>query len=229
MVFQGALNALNPLHRIGDQIAEPIILHKGISENQAIEKVKHLMEQVGISSEKINSYPFELSGGMKQRVMISMALACDPKIVIADEPTTALDVITAWRILDLIKNLQRQLNLSMILITHDLSVIAQLCDDVAIMYAGEIVEQGNVESIFETAIHPYTQMLINSFTNIKNIKTRIEPIGGESPNLINPPSGCRFHPRCPNAMDICRKEKPDPIEVAKDHLVSCHITKRTLK
>lgn len=223
MVFQGAMNALNPLITIGDQIAEPIITHKGLDKNTALEKASSLLGSVGIDPTRVNNYPFELSGGMKQRVMIAMAMACDPEIIIADEPTTALDVVVAAGIMNLIKDLQKRTGLSMILITHDLSVIAQTCHEVVIMYAGKNVESGDVLSVFENSVHPYTKELISAFPSIRGTKRELKAIKGNPPDLIDPPPGCRFHPRCRFTKEICTREEPEFKEVGKDHFAACHL------
>jgi len=223
LVFQGAMNALNPLITIGNQIAEPIILHKGLGKREAIEKASELLRLVGIDPGRVNNYPFELSGGMKQRTMIAMAMACDPEIIIADEPTTALDVIVAADIMNLIKDLQTKNNLSMILITHDLSVIAQTCHEVVIMYAGKVVESGSVLSVFENAAHPYTTELIGAFPSIRGAKKELKAIKGNPPDLIEPPPGCRFHPRCRFANVVCASKEPEFNEVGKDHYAACHL------
>jgi len=223
IVFQGAMNALNPVLTVGDQIAEAILAHENVTKDEAWRRVEYLLGLVGIGSERARDYPHQFSGGMRQRVMIAMALACNPKLVIADEPITALDVIVQRQVLTTIKDLQKKLNLSMILITHDLSVIAQTCDRVAIMYAGKIVEQADVTSIFQRPIHPYTKALIRSFPSIRGSKRSLTSIPGAPPNLLNPPTGCRFHPRCPCSTPICRKEEPMLIEVEKGHLVACHL------
>ena len=221
IVFQGAMNALNPIMPVSQQIIEAILAHEKITIGQARARVLHLFEQVGIEKQFINSYPHELSGGMKQRIMIAMALACNPKFLILDEPSTALDAITQKKILDLIKDIQEQLNLSILLITHDLSVIAQISDRCAIMYAGKIVEIADILSIFHKPLHPYTQALTNAFPDVRSVK-RIQGLLGDPPNLINPPHGCRFHPRCPVAMNICRKVEPE-LEEKNGHLVACHM------
>ena len=220
IIFQGALNALNPTMTIVNQIVEPIITHETISKEMAKTRAVKFIEQVGISKQFINSYPHELSGGMKQRAMIAMALACEPKMLIADESTTALDVIVQRKILDLLKEIQRKMNLSMIIISHDLSVIAQTCHRCAIMYAGKIVELANIESLFNENRHPYTKALINAFPDIRSNKL-ILGIPGAPPNLINLPSGCSFHPRCPLAQSICSNIEP-PLEEKHGHLVACH-------
>lgn len=223
LIFQGAMNALNPLITVGNQIAEPIIVHKGLDKRDALEKASSLLGSVGIDPARVNNYPFELSGGMKQRIMIAMAMACNPEIIIADEPTTALDVVVAAGIMNLIKDLQTKTGLSMILITHDLSVIAQTCHDVAIMYAGKVVESGEVLSIFESPAHPYTIELINAFPSIKGAKRELKAIKGTPPDLIDPPSGCRFHPRCRFAEEICNRKEPEFREVGTNHFAACHL------
>ena len=223
IIFQGAMNALNPMLTVGNQIAEAILAHENVTKDEAWRRVEYLLGLVGIGSERTKDYPHQFSGGMRQRVMIAMALACNPKLVIADEPITALDVIVQRQVLTTIKDLQKKLNLSMILITHDLSVIAQTCDRVAIMYAGKIVEQADVTSIFQRPIHPYTKALIRSFPSIRGSKRSLTSIPGAPPNLLNPPTGCRFHPRCPCSTPICRKEEPMLVEAEKGHLVACHL------
>ncbi|MEM2704155.1 MAG: ABC transporter ATP-binding protein [Candidatus Bathyarchaeia archaeon] len=224
IVFQGAMNALNPVYKIKDQIVEAILLHeKNTSKKEAEERAAKLFELVGIEPSRIESYPHEFSGGMRQRAMIAMSLACNPKLVIADEPGTALDVIVAAQVFKLMKELQQKLNLAMILITHDLSIIAELCNKCAIMYAGYVVEYADVRRIFKNPIHPYTQGLIDAFPNIKAERKKISSIPGSPPNLLNPPTGCRFHPRCKYAMDICKCKTPELIEVEPKHFVACHL------
>ncbi len=221
MVFQGAMNALNPVYTVGYQLAEPLIYHKGYSKKEAIEEAKKYLEMVGLAPEIVNRYPHELSGGMKQRVVIAMALILQPKIVIADEPTTALDVVVQAQILNLLKKLQKELKISIILITHDLSIIAELADKVAIMYAGKIVEFGPLEKVFLEPKHPYTQALLRSIPRLRGAKEKLEWIPGTPPDLRNPPPGCRFHPRCKFAMDICRKDSPPEVYLEPDHRVLC--------
>lgn len=223
IVFQGAMNALNPVQRVGDQIVEAITTHENVSKQEAEERGKKLLELVGIDPSRFNNYPHEFSGGMRQRALIAMAISCNPQVLIADEPGTALDVIIQAQILKLLRELKRTLNLSMIVITHDLSIITEVCEKVAIMYAGKIVEYGDITEIFKKPLHPYTQGLISAFPNIKAEKTRVQSIPGAPPNLLSPPPGCRFHPRCKYAMDICRKEEPDFIKVSKNHFVACHL------
>jgi len=223
MVFQGSMAALNPLFKIGDQITEPILLHEpDATKEEAIERAKNLLELVGIEASRVDSYPWELSGGMRQRAMVAMALACNPSFLIADEPTTALDVIVSAQVMDLIKELREKLELSMLLITHDISVIAQTCDDLAVMYAGKIVEKSAVTTIFDFPAHPYTYALIKAFPSIKGEKRELFGIPGFPPDLINPPTGCRFHPRCPYTREQCSLEEPILQEIGENHIVACH-------
>lgn len=227
LIFQGAMNALNPIKKIGDQISEAILLHEPhLEKEEAMERAAKLFELVGIEPSRLLNYPHEFSGGMKQRAMIAMALASNPEIVIADEPATALDVIVAAQVLKLLRELKSKLNISTILITHDLSIIADTCDKTAIMYAGKIVEYGEISSIFNNPLHPYTQGLIKAFPSIKGERTKMMSIPGTPPDLLNPPSGCRFNPRCPYSMNICRKEGPELLSVEKSHLVACHLVNR---
>ncbi len=221
MIFQGAMNALNPVYTIGDQLAEVFMLHEGLTKTEAMSKVYELLEMVGIDPKRARSYPHELSGGMKQRVMIAMALALNPPLVIADEPTTALDVVVQAQIMNLLKKLQREKNVSIILITHDLSLIAEIADKVAIMYAGKVVEYGTAEQIYLNPQHPYTQALLRSIPRLRGEISKLEWIPGTPPDLIAPPPGCRFAPRCKFRMDICTKEEPPTIEVEPGHIVSC--------
>jgi peptide/nickel transport system ATP-binding protein len=222
MVFQGVSNALNPVFKLGDQLAEAVLNHERISKDEALKRAQDILDLVGIDRSRINNYPHEFSGGMKQRIMIATALICNPNVVIADEPTTALDVISQGQVLKLIDDLQSKLGLSLLLITHDLSVIAEVCDKLAIMYAGKIAEYGEVATVLESPLHPYSEALVHAFPPLKGAKRRLESIPGSPPVLINPPSGCRFHPRCPHAMDVCRTEDPRLTEV-KGRKVSCHL------
>ncbi|MER8542972.1 ABC transporter ATP-binding protein [Mesorhizobium sp. M1334] len=222
VVFQGAMNALNPVHRIIKQIAEPCMLKLGMPRGEATARARELLELVGIPADRGAAYPHELSGGMRQRVMIAMALACRPWIIIGDEPTTALDVITQAQILKLLGELRSQLNLALILITHDLSVVAESCDRVMIMYSGRIVEDGTVAEIFAQPKHPYTRLLIESIPDPASGKRIIRPIPGDPPNLVNRPSGCAFHPRCPSAMAVCATEVPSLDKFGRGG-VACHL------
>ncbi len=226
MVFQGAMNALNPVRTIGEQIVETIIMHdKSYTLEKAWKRAGDLLELVGIDRERVKSYPHELSGGMKQRVVIAMALALNPKLLIADEPTTALDVVVQAQIMNLLKRLKKELGMSLILISHDLSIIAEIADKVAIMYAGKIVELGRAEDIFLNPKHPYTSGLISSVPKLRGEK-RLTWIPGQPPDLISPPPGCRFHPRCPECMDRCRREEPPMIEIEPGHYVACWLYAR---
>jgi len=224
IIFQGAMNALNPVYSIGDQIVEAIRLHEPqTDEKTALERAKKLFELVGIDPSRVNNYPHEFSGGMRQRAMIAMALACNPELVIADEPGTALDVVVQAQVLKLLVELKNKLGISMILITHDLSIITETCEKAAIMYAGKIVESGTVYHIFKEPLHPYTQGLIGAFPDIYAPQAEIKSIEGQPPDLFNPPSGCRFNPRCQYAMEICKKQEPPFLEVGKEHYVACHL------
>lgn len=220
IVFQGAMNALNPVKRIADQIAEPILLHEKVSKEDAFQRARKLVEFVGIDKARAKDYPHEFSGGMRQRVMIAMALACSPRLVILDEPTTALDVMTKTQIQELVKDLQKRLTLSTILITHDLSVIAETCEKVAIMYGGQLVEYADVVSIFEKPLHPYTSGLIRAFPNIYGSRELPLSIPGSPPDLLHPPDGCRFAPRCSMADKEC-SEAPPAKTVSGNHYVAC--------
>ncbi len=223
IVFQGAMNALNPVKKVGAQIAEPIKLHEHVDDEAANKRVGELLELVGINKDRAREYPHEFSGGMRQRVMIAMALACNPKLVIADEPVTALDVMIQAQILELLERLKRELGLSMILISHDLSVMAETCEKMAIMYAGKIVEMGSVKDVFKGAKHPYTTGLIGAFPDIKGARVLPAYIPGDIPSLIHPPTGCHFHPRCKFAWDLCKKEEPALAEVGMGHRAACHL------
>ena len=223
MVFQGAMNALNPVHRVGEQIVEAILQHEEMSREKAVERAESLLDLVGINPKRFGEYPHEFSGGMKQRAVIAMSLACHPSLIIADEPTTALDVMVQAQILKAMAELRSELNLSMMLITHDLSVIAQTCDSIAVMYAGKIAEYGSVYDVYGTPVHPYAAGLVKSFPNIHAERSAVRSLPGFPPNLLAPPSGCRFHPRCPLADEECMKEEPVLREVAKTgHMAACH-------
>jgi len=222
IVFQGAMNALNPVMKIGDQIAEAVILHSKVSRKEAWAQAENLLDLVEIPKARVSNYPHEFSGGMKQRAMIAMALACSPKIIIGDEPTTALDVMVQAQILNLIKRLRRELNMGFILITHDLSILAETCDRIAIMYAGKIVEIGSVDDIFVRTAHPYTRKLIECFPDISGEKKMTDGIPGIPPNMLDLPAGCAFSPRCEHAAEICRSEIPEQKELAPGHRTACH-------
>jgi len=223
-IFQGSMNALNPVHTIGAQIREPIMHHEPWASRLEITKrVGELLEMVGIPFSRERNYPHEFSGGMRQRVMIAMALACNPKLVIADEPVTALDVMIQAQILHLLKELSSQLGLSMILISHDLSVIAETCQRVAIMYAGKLMEQGSVDAVFEQSSHPYSQGLLSSFPDIYGEREFVAGIPGFPPDLMHPPQGCRFYPRCPSRLEKCAEVEPLTTLLSPGHLTACHL------
>jgi len=207
---------------VGEQITEVIIEKEETTKAEALDRARELFDLVEIEPSRIVDYPHEFSGGMRQRVMIAMALACNPKLVIADEPITALDVIVQNQILDLMKSLQRRLDLSQILITHDLSVIAETCDKVGIMYAGKLVEYGRAGAIFKSPLHPYTSALIGAYPSIVGEKKTLNFIPGAPPNLLNPPAGCRFHPRCRYAEEVCGREEPGYVEEEPGHYAACH-------
>jgi len=226
MIFQGSMNSLNPVMKISDQIGEAIKLHNpDITKEEVGNRVIELFKLVGLDEKRINYYPHEFSGGMKQRVMIAMALACNPKLIIGDEPTTALDVMVQAQIIDLINDLRKKLNMSMIIITHDLSIISEICDKVAVMYAGNIVEVGYIKDIIENYKHPYTEKLIKAFPNIYGDKRMVESIPGAPPNLLNPPKGCRFHPRCHKCIGVCKTVAPEYTVFDGGHFVACHVVK----
>jgi len=226
IVPQAAMNSLNPVFKVGDQIAEAILFHEDVSDQEARERTLGLLKKVGIDPSRADHYPHEFSGGMKQRAMIAMALACNPDLVIADEPTTALDVITQAQVIKVLKSLQEELDLSLILISHDLSVVGETCDKVAIMYAGKIAEYASVKEIFRSPKHPYTQGLLGSFPSIKGTKERLQSIPGNPPDLIDPPPACRFNPRCRYSKRICTMEDPVLMEYSKGHFVACHMANR---
>ena len=219
MIFQGAMNALNPVHRVVDQMIDAIRIHEDISKEKARERAIELVESVGIERSRASAYPHELSGGMKQRLMIALSLVLHPTLVIADEPTTALDVMIQAQILDLFRQLRNKTSLSLLIITHDLSVLAETCDKVIIMYAGKIVEEAPTDKLFNEPAHPYTKKLIASFPSILADK-EIDYIPGNPPDLIDPPSGCNFHPRCDYAIDICAQKEP-PLDDEDGHRAAC--------
>ena len=223
MIFQEPLSCLNPTLTIGNQILEAIFTHKSTSKAQAHKDTIDILKTVGLHDQQriFNTYPHQLSGGMQQRVMIAMALITKPQLLIADEPTTALDVTIQAQILNLLKTLQRKLNMSILLITHDLSIVAQVAQRVIIMYGGEIVEEADAKQVFASPMHPYTEALLKSVPDLKKEKGKLEVIPGSVPNPAEFPTGCRFHPRCREADKICKKVKPGLFEVKKQHLVRC--------
>ena len=220
MVFQAAMNSLDPVYRVGDQIVEALEAHYERTRQESFDRVLELYELVGLNPEFMRRYPHEYSGGMKQRAIIAMALACEPDLVIADEPTTALDVIVQDRILREMKEVQRDLEMSMIYISHDMAVIAEVSDVVGVMYAGKIVEYGPTSEIFNRPIHPYTQALMSAFPSVLGEKKELSILPGEPPDLVDPPPGCRFHPRCAYATDECRTSEP-PVVTRGAHWAAC--------
>ncbi|MET1128592.1 MAG: ABC transporter ATP-binding protein [Thermoproteota archaeon] len=222
MVFQGAMNSLNPVMRVGDQIAEVLLYHDAVSDLEEGRRIaRELLKLVGLDPERVDSYPHELSGGQKQRVVIAMALALNPDLVIADEPTTGLDVTTQAKIMDTIRSIQRETGISVLLITHDLPLVAEVADRVYVMYAGEIVEAGDVDRIFYKPLHPYTQGLIGAVPSHIGPKKKLVALPGEPPDLRYPPPGCRFHPRCFYAMPVCRERKPPVVASSPRDFVAC--------
>jgi oligopeptide/dipeptide ABC transporter ATP-binding protein len=224
MIFQDPMTFLNPVFTAGEQVAEAIRRHQGLSRSAAKERTIELFRTVGIPSaaERYRSYPHQLSGGMRQRVMIAIALSSQPSLLIADEPTTALDVTIQAQILDLLGRLQDQFHMSILLITHDLGVVAEMCDRVAVMYAGRIVEQAPVETLFATPEHPYTVGLMEAIPRPELEGATFRPIAGSPPDMIHLPSGCRFHPRCPYRQEICRTNDPPEVRIAAAHTSACH-------
>ena len=223
MIFQAAMNALNPVHRIRDQIAEAILTHdSALDQAAAYEQVEDLFQLVGLPKDRMKDYPHQYSGGMKQRAIIAMALACLPTLIIADEPTTALDVIVQDQILKEIKVLQEKFKISLIFISHDISVVSDVCDDIGVMYAGKLVEYGDRLEVFSSPVHPYTKALLSSYPAVTGDKCKLEPIPGEPPNLINQPLNCcRFCHRCPSAIGPCRTQSPAWVELSPTHKALC--------
>lgn len=221
MIFQDPMTALNPLMTIGDQISEGLKLHNNFSDTETVNKAKELLEMVGIHAERFNEYPFEFSGGMKQRVVIAMALACEPELLLADEPTTALDVTIQAQVLNLINKLKNKYGISMILITHNLGVVAQTCDRVAVIYAGRIIEYGNKKDVFVNSVHPYTYGLFASLPSFSKDAPRLKPIQGSMPDPTALPQGCAFHPRCPFVIEDCKNGEIPLIEISKGHFCRC--------
>jgi len=223
MIFQEPMTSLNPVFRVGDQIGAAIRLHRGGSHRYARHQAIQLLDKVGIPApeSRVDDYPHQMSGGMRQRVMIAMALACNPRVLIADEPTTALDVTIQAQILDLLRNLQAETGMSILLITHDLGVVAETADRVAIMYAGKIVEEAEVTELFNDPKHPYTERLFASLPQLHHNRDRLQTIPGQVPAATDFPAGCRFNPRCEHAMEVCREAEPRYIETAPGHKVAC--------
>ncbi len=223
MVFQGAMNAWNPVHKVGAQIKEAMDLHirPQLSHSESRERIGQLFEMVGLDPKMMDRYPHEFSGGMRQRAIIAMALSCDPQIIIADEPTTALDVIVQDQILTELKKIQHDLGMSIIYISHDIAVIAEVTDRMGVMYAGKMVETGATIDIFHNPKHPYAFLLLSSTPSITGPRRKLAPLEGEPPNLLDPPDGCRFHPRCPFVTDQCRTEEPALADIGGGHKVAC--------
>ncbi len=222
MVFQGAMNAWNPVYKVGDQIWEAMEQHfPDMMETEGRQRIAELFELVGLVPEMMDRYPHELSGGMRQRAIIAMALSCDPKLIIADEPTTALDVIVQDQILRELKHVQEALGMAIIYISHDVAVIAEVSDRIGVMYAGKLVELGSTDEVFSHPKHPYTYLLLASTPSVKGPRRKLAPLEGEPPDLLKPPSGCRFHPRCPWATEICSIDEPPFEELSEGHSVAC--------
>ena len=232
MIFQDALSALNPVFSVGDQIAEMFVVHRGMSKKEGMNKALELMDRVHIPSakERLRDYPHQFSGGMRQRVMIAIGISLDPDILIADEPSTALDVTVQAQIMELLHNLQEETQMGLILITHDLGVVAEVADKVCVMYAGKLVEKASVSEVYASPAHPYTERLMNSIPRIDQKGGRLDPIKGAPPSLMNIPPGCPFHPRCPRARipDPCRTEVPPLREVVTNRLSACHFAEELL-
>jgi len=224
MIFQDPTSSLNPLFRIGRQVAEPYVYHQHRPKRQALKDATEILTKTGFpdADEKARNYPHELSGGLRQRAMIAMSLTCEPELLIADEPTTNLDVTIGRQILDLVKDLQREFGASVLWITHDMAVVAQMCDHVGVMYAGSIVEKTDVRTLFRNAKHPYTERLLRAIPSAVKSTDKLEEIPGSVPRLINPPTGCRFHPRCDYVMAVCSSVKPAEQEIEPGHWVACH-------
>ncbi len=223
MIFQNPLTSLNPVFTVGEQISMVLRKHKKMSEKQALEESGRLLEVVGIPANRVNDFPHQFSGGMRQRVGIAAALACNPSLLIADEPTTALDVTIQAQILELIKDLLTKYSSSLLMITHNLGIIAEICQNVAVMYAGSIVEYGSVEEVFNKSLHPYTVGLIGSIPKLTGPRERLASIPGTVANPSNLPPGCPFHTRCTHAMEICKREKPKMVKVNDKHSVACYL------
>jgi oligopeptide/dipeptide ABC transporter ATP-binding protein len=226
MIFQEPMTSLNPVYTIGDQIGEAIVLHQGLSKKEALDKAVEMLRLVGIPlpERRVHEYPHQLSGGMRQRVMIAMALSCNPKLLIADEPTTALDVTIQAQILELMKKLKKELGMAIMLITHDLGVVAEMCERVVVMYGGKVVEEGDAVSIFKSPLHPYTEGLLQSIPRMDEDVDRLHVIEGVVPNPLHLPEGCRFHPRCPYAIEKCKASQPPLEQVAPGRYVACFLS-----
>ncbi|MBN2899848.1 MAG: ABC transporter ATP-binding protein [Clostridia bacterium] len=228
MIFQDPMTSLNPVITVGEQIQEMILLHEKISKEEALEKAKKMLEVVGIQGSRHDEYPHQFSGGMKQRVVIAIALSCNPVLLIADEPTTALDVTIQAQVLDLMKKLKDEFQTSMVMITHDLGVVAEICDKVAIIYGGNVVEYAPKEALYTKPYHPYTEGLFNSIPDLDSEQDRLNVIDGLPPDPTDMPTGCAFHPRCPHAMAKCAKERPPKFQVGEGHYVNCYLYEKSM-
>ena len=227
MIFQDPMSSLNPVMTVGEQIAEVVRIHDNVDEKTAMARAREMLETVGIPGERAGEYPHQFSGGMKQRVLIAIALACSPKLLLADEPTTALDVTIQAQVLELMRGLKKKFNMAMVMITHDFGIVAEVCDEVSVMYAGRIVEHGNLPDIFDNKRHPYTEGLFNSLPDINNRKSSLKPIKGLMPDPTNLPSGCPFHPRCDYVCEKCSKEMPPKTWINDTHYVRCWLYENT--
>ena len=223
MIFQDPMTSLNPVMTVEEQIAEVIELHEDVNHAGAIQKAKEMLELVGIPGERGPEYPHQFSGGMKQRVVIAIALACSPSLLIADEPTTALDVTIQAQVLEMMKDLKEKYNTSMLMITHDLGIVAEICDTVSVIYGGRVVEHGTLEDVFNNTRHPYTEGLFRSLPNLDDRSSKLKPIKGLMPDPTNLPEGCTFYPRCDYAMEICKTVKPKKVFRNDEHYVECHL------
>lgn len=226
IIFQESMNMLNPVMNVEKQIADVIMLHnRKISKNEALHEARKLLELTGIPKDKGKDYPHQLSGGQKQRVCIAMAIALKPTLIIADEPFTALDIIVQNQLIELLNKLRQEIKSSLIFITHDINVVGELCEKIAVMYAGQIVEYGKLDKVLNLPAHPYTKMLFDAVPTINGDTTELKYIPGEPPNMINPPPGCRFHPRCPYTNLECKKKEPQLVKIEEEHYSACHLQK----